>query len=174
MLRLAELQPGDIVCDPLAGTGAILIESAIAFPQTFGLCADHHNVAIQHCFENTDAIGKKSQNGPTGVVQWDSTKMPLRSASMDVIVTDMPFGKRIGTKTMNRDLYPKLVREMSRIVRPTTGRAILLTQDYKNLQKVLESDFTRKCWKTRAKMFLKLGNLSTYIYCLRRTSYIIS
>ena len=174
MLRLAELEPGDIVCDPLAGTGAILVESAIVFPHTFGLCADHHNVAISHSYDNTAAIGSEPKNGPTGVVQFDSTKMPLRTASVDAFVTDMPFGKRIGTKTMNSVLYPKLVREMSRVARPSTGRAVLLTQDYKNLNKVLELESTRKCWKMKSKMFLKLGNLATYIYCLKRTSYVLT
>ncbi len=40
-----------------------------------------------------------------------------------------PFGKRSGSKADNRVLYPKIFLSMARVVRPGSGRAVVLTQD---------------------------------------------
>jgi Putative RNA methylase family UPF0020 len=47
-----------------------------------------------------------------------------------------PFGKRSGSKADNRVLYPKILTSMARVVRPVTGRAVLLTQDKTSMFKV--------------------------------------
>ena len=51
------------------------------------------------------------------VSRWDVTSLPLRGESVDVFVTDLPFGKRSGTKMENRVLYPKILNEMARVAR---------------------------------------------------------
>jgi 23S rRNA G2445 N2-methylase RlmL len=53
---------------------------------------------------------------------------PLRAASVDVLVCDLPFGKQHGTVEANRSLYPRVLTETARVVRPG-GRAVLLTSD---------------------------------------------
>ena len=172
MLKLAELQVGDILCDPLCGSSAILVESSVAFPQVLNLAGDHHNQAITHSAANISHISKDPKNGPVDILQFDATKLPFKTGLIDAIVSDLPFGKRIGNKTINTTLYPKLLKEFARITVPSTGRAVLLTQDWKNLSKSLDSELMRKCWRMKFKMFLKLGNLATYIYILKRTSYV--
>ncbi len=47
-----------------------------------------------------------------------------------------PFGKRSGSKADNRVLYPNTLISMARVVRPNTGRAVLLTQDKTSMFKV--------------------------------------
>ena len=47
-----------------------------------------------------------------------------------------PFGKRSGSKADNRVLYPKILTSMARVVKPVTGRAVLLTQDKTSMFKV--------------------------------------
>ena len=54
--------------------------------------------------------------------------MLLRDNSVDVIISDLPFGKRSGSKADNRVLYPRTLNAMARLVKPATGRAVLLTQ----------------------------------------------
>ena len=70
------------------------------------------------------------------VAQWDATKLPLRSQCVDVVVSDLPFGKRIGSKTDNRVLYYRSLVELARVTRMKTGRAVLLTYDKGNMIKV--------------------------------------
>jgi tRNA G10 N-methylase Trm11 len=41
--------------------------------------------------------------------KWDATRLPLRDRSVDVVVSDVPYGKRHGSKEDNRRLYPHLL-----------------------------------------------------------------
>ena len=56
------------------------------------------------------------------------TLLPVRAASVDVLLCDLPFGKMFGSVDGNRELYPKMLAEAARAVRPG-GRAVLLTSD---------------------------------------------
>ncbi|OXB55788.1 hypothetical protein ASZ78_014331 [Callipepla squamata] len=82
-------------------------------------------------------VSSASSGVPLDIVQWDICNLPLRTGCVDVIVSDMPFGKRIGSKKKNWDLYPACLTEMGRICTPGTGRAVLLTQDKKCFVKEL-------------------------------------
>lgn len=73
---------------------------------------------------------------PIDVAQWDATRLPLREQCVDIMVSDLPFGKRIGSKTDNRVLYFHTLLEMARVTRIKTGRAVLLTYDHRSMIKV--------------------------------------
>ena len=47
-----------------------------------------------------------------------------------------PFGKRSGSKADNRVLYPNTMLAMARVVKPVTGRAVVLTYDKTSMFKV--------------------------------------
>ena len=51
------------------------------------------------------------------VVRWDAARLPLRSGVVDQLVTDLPFGKRMGEARDNRTLYPAVVAEFGRCLR---------------------------------------------------------
>eukprot|EP00997_Jenningsia_sp_PLL12_P010327 NODE_7548_length_450_cov_43.573566_g6710_i0.p1 GENE.NODE_7548_length_450_cov_43.573566_g6710_i0~~NODE_7548_length_450_cov_43.573566_g6710_i0.p1 ORF type:complete len:133 (-),score=23.92 NODE_7548_length_450_cov_43.573566_g6710_i0:51-404(-) len=61
----------------------------------------------------------------------DCECLPFLTASVDVVVTDLPFGKRMGSRSSVRTLYPIALRELARVVRPGTGRMVALTSEYK-------------------------------------------
>ena len=61
------------------------------------------------------------------VLQCDARRLPLRSGCIDAIVTDMPFGKRMGDGSMNRELYPAVVREVARCLSDAGGVAVMLS-----------------------------------------------
>jgi tRNA G10 N-methylase Trm11 len=50
----------------------------------------------------------------TDFVRWDTTRLPLRSGSVDAISTDMPFGVRCGKSADNTALYPLVLQELER------------------------------------------------------------
>lgn len=94
--------------------------------------------------ENIEHLLKKGRSMPVDVAQWDATKLPFRSQCVDVIVSDLPFGKRIGSRGDNRVLYYHSLVEMARITRTETGRAVLLTYDRNSMMKVSFVTVARK------------------------------
>ena len=71
------------------------------------------------------------------LLRWDCTNLPLRNEIADVVISDFPFGKRMGSKIDNRVLYFKSLVELARITRRESGRAVLLTHDKNSMTKVI-------------------------------------
>ena len=90
---------------------------------------------------------------------------------MDAIVTDLPFGKKSGSKQKNWDLYPKALMEMARVCHPQTGRVVLLTQDKKVMSRVLRDSHL---WRRKTTLWINMGGLAAGIYVLYRTSKEVS
>ena len=49
---------------------------------------------------------------------WDAQRLPVRSAGLDTVVTNLPFGEQIGTHVGNQALYAGVFRELARTLRP--------------------------------------------------------
>lgn len=58
--------------------------------------------------------------------QCDAGRLPLRAGCVDVAVIDMPFGMRCGGKARMQKLFPRVLAELARVLRPG-GRAVLLS-----------------------------------------------
>ena len=176
MLQLANIQPGDIVVDPMCGGGSIPIEGAISFQKGFHIGGDNHEKAIYRATENfkalSDSLTESSgseicNNLPADVIYWDVTRIPLRDNSVDVFITDLPFGKRSGSKTDNRVLYPKIMNSMARVVKANTGKAVVLTQDKNSMFKG-QGKFN-KFWKINRQHYCNIGGLSALVFVMTRT-----
>lgn len=169
MLRIARIKCGEIICDPCAGTGAIMVESAISLGvHCFNLSGDQHSEAVKHLTKNIPWAESHTPHGPLDGLECDSTSLPLRTASVDVIITDLPFGKRLGSKAHNRELYPQLLCEMARVTVPGTSRVVLLTLDFKNIRMCLNMHQIESYFRLKQTIPMKLGNLQTNIYLLER------
>ncbi|NWU93330.1 THUM3 protein, partial [Upupa epops] len=175
MLRLCDPQPTDIIVDPMCGTGAIPIEGATEWPSCYHIAGDNNSQAVKRAANNICSLLKKNEKEesssslgiPLDIIQWDICNLPLRTGSVDVIVTDMPFGKRMGSKKKNWDLYPACLMEMGRICTPGTGRAVLLTQDKKCFAKALSR--MGHIWRKAQTVWVNVGGLHAAVYLLRRT-----
>ncbi|XP_066284424.1 tRNA (guanine(6)-N2)-methyltransferase THUMP3-like [Branchiostoma lanceolatum] len=173
MLRIANVQAGEVVCDPMCGSGAISIEGAVDFQQCLHLSGDNHECACPRTRANIATINNQKRRKGEGVLpvdtlMWDVGNLPLRDESVDVFITDMPFGKRHGSKQGNWELYRRTVRDMGRVCRYSTGRAVLLTEDKKCLNKVLaEYD---SLWTKKLVLVIKMGGLDAAIYQLKRNN----
>ncbi|XP_041446747.1 THUMP domain-containing protein 3 isoform X2 [Xenopus laevis] len=175
MLRLCDLQPSDVIIDPMCGTGSIPIEGVNEWPGCFFLAGDNNKQAVNRTGSNIQSLLRKHQSPesaqlglPIDAVHWDISSLPLREGSVDVIVTDMPFGKRMGSKKKNWDLYPACLREMSRVCRAGTGRAVLLTHDRKCFIKALAK--AGHLWRKMHTVWVNIGGLHAGVYLLKRTS----
>ncbi|XP_031143599.1 THUMP domain-containing protein 3 [Sander lucioperca] len=173
MLRLCKPQASDVILDPMCGTGAIPLEGAIEFNSSFYVAGDNNDMAVNRTVNNICHIQKRraikgSASGlPIDTVRWDLCNLPIRTGSVDIIITDMPFGKRMGSRKKNWDLYPSCLREMARVCTPGSGKAVLLTQDKKCLAKAISR--MGGLWRKLHTVWVNVGGLHAGVYLLKRT-----
>jgi 23S rRNA G2445 N2-methylase RlmL len=60
----------------------------------------------------------------------------LRSAVLDAVVTNLPFGEQIGTHAGNEVLYASVFRELARTLR-LGGRAVLLSSEKELMRRLI-------------------------------------
>lgn len=122
LIQLLEPGSGDIVCDPFCGSGTLLVEAS-AHDQTLVLIgSDVSAVALAAADANLPLF-------PTGhLLRADAARLPVASDSVDRVVANLPFGKRVGSHAVNTQLYPRFLVELNRVLR-AEGRAVLLTED---------------------------------------------
>lgn len=173
MLRLCKPQASDVILDPMCGTGAIPLEGAIEFNSSFYIAGDNNDMAVNRTVNNICHIQKRRADKgrisglPIDTVRWDLCNLPIRTSSVDIIITDMPFGKRMGSKKKNWDLYPSCLREMARVCRPGSGKAVLLTQDKKCFAKAISR--MGGLWRKMHTVWVNVGGLHAGVYLLKRT-----
>ena len=101
MLREAQISIGDIILDPMSGSGSMPIEGAICCKnRAFFIGTDLFAPAMRRCElnkEHLDGLIEKLDLKPLNLDfgMMDATDLPLRDGSIDSVVTDLPFGKRI-------------------------------------------------------------------------------
>lgn len=167
LLRVAKIETGDIVMDPMAGSGAIPAESCSLFGHewsAFNLAGEIAKIPLKKSQTNMKVFDR----APSDVLLLDVTSMPFTTSSIDVFVSDLPFGRRHGSKRANKTLYPALLKEMGRMARLKTGRAVLLTQDFNSMN--IAYDRNKNLWFQKLCTFVKVGNLNCYIYLFLRNN----
>ncbi len=156
---LADPAHGTVLLDPACGAGTIPIEAVLGWPHLTALGGD--------ISANELALARRNAQfaeAPVGLARWDARALPLAAESLDRVVSDLPFGRRTGTHTSNRHLYPGLIRELVRVLRPG-GRAVLYTTERRLMQSVLHRTPGLKLERTVATI---LSNLRPCAYLLRR------
>ncbi len=120
---LAQPQATDVVLDPMCGAGTLVIERALLGPLARATGGDIRTEAVALAQRNARAAGITADWH-----EWDARALPLDDASVTTLLTNLPFGKQIGTLTTNVELYTALAREFRRVVAPD-GTLVALTSD---------------------------------------------
>lgn len=119
LLRMAGAAPGLTVLDPFCGAGTILIEAASMGLNTFG--GDRDEMSLRAGIENARDAGVYPY-----LWRGDAARVPLAADSVDLAVTNPPWGRQIVVDESLKTLYRRAFGEMQRVVRPG-GRIVLLT-----------------------------------------------
>jgi tRNA (guanine6-N2)-methyltransferase len=132
-------RPGadDCVVDPMCGAGTILVERAHLGRYAMLAGFDRDPEAIAAAREN---IGPRYR--PIGIARGDALRLPLGNATATHLVTNLPWGTKYGSHGENRRLYPRLVEEFARVVRPG-GRLVMLTAERMLMREVANRGFVR-------------------------------
>jgi tRNA (guanine6-N2)-methyltransferase len=153
---LSEPREDDVVLDPFCGAGTILIERAHMGRYAMLLGSDRDSAALAAARENAGARYK-----PIQLENWDAGTLPLGDASVDKIVTNLPWGLRYGSHGENRKLYPLWFREFARVLK-SGGVMVLLTAEWR-LMRDLER--TRKIAPNKIIRVSVLGKPAAIYLC---------
>jgi 23S rRNA G2445 N2-methylase RlmL len=135
MVYLSRPRPGDRFCDPMCGAGTILAERAEAGPYRALVGGDIDPRAIRAARSNLRSVARALSasawrlddlRGGCVLHEWDARALSLHSATLDVVVSNLPFGEQIGSHQENPALYARFLDEMIRVL-GRGGRAVLLT-----------------------------------------------
>ena len=160
LVRLAKIKPDQIVHDPCCGTATLLItaQRAVASLRLSG--TDHDQETAELAWANLH-----DHRVPAAVVATDAIPIPHRAGTVDRIISNLPFGKRVGSHADNTHLYHALLPEIARTLCPD-GRAILLTEDKRLLVDAVSSTPGIKIVRQR---LLRYNGATPTAYTITRT-----
>jgi len=158
MTLLAEIKPGDVCLDPMCGGATLLIEAALGFRPRRLIGGDISPKALAAARTNDAAAGAK-----VDLMQWNAGLLPLTSASVDVILSNLPFDKRVSYA--EEDGGASVLMELARVVRPG-GRALLLTSGRETMESFLEDD--RIPFTCKRRLPLRLRGVEPSLYLLEK------
>ncbi|XP_053098819.1 THUMP domain-containing protein 2 isoform X2 [Hemicordylus capensis] len=128
MASLAEIKAGAFVLDPTCGLGTILLEAAKEWSNVHYLGTDISDSQLQGAYFNIKAAGLMDK---IELLKASVTALPLPSGSIDVIIADIPFGKKFKI-TKDMKLLPNVFQEIERVLCAGGTVVLLLSQELYN------------------------------------------
>ncbi len=110
IVNLCEIRTGNRVLDPFCGTGGILVEAGMIGASVIGI--DVQESMVRGARMNLGAHGFEYQ-----LICGDACNLPLRDQSIDVVVTDPPYGRSAVVMAESIvSLYRYALFEMHRVI----------------------------------------------------------
>lgn len=159
LVRLAEPRPDGVFVDPMCGAGTIALERALHGPAGSILAGDLGRDEPGLALTNA-----RARSLPVSVFRWDARRLPLARESVDRVVCNPPWGRRSGSHTRNRHLFPGFLRELSRVLKPG-GRAVILSLERRLLLRLLDRHPRLELDRT---IPVTIADISPSVYCLRK------
>lgn len=155
---LARPTANDIVLDPLCGAGTIIIERALLAPYQRVIGGDIHALAVEMAERNARAARVRAE-----WQTWDARSLPLESESVTRIITNLPFGKQIGSHEQNISLYKDLAKEFGRVL-TKDGLIVTLTSE----DRMWETNLRTAGWRVTKKVVISVLGQPASIFVAER------
>ncbi len=130
LIRVSRPDKEDVFYDPFCGAGTIPRERA-RMPSRRILASDLNPDAV--------ACARNNLPGNIKVFPCDARKMKVRDNSIDVIVSNIPWGKQIEVENIG-ELYTDFFREAGRVMKDQ-GRIVILTDREEIVESVEKMGF---------------------------------
>lgn len=133
--RLAVIQPGDRILDPMCGVGTIAAEANILCPDSTIYGSDIEPQAVSYAKLNCSQLNVKNKT-----MFWigDAAEICLADHTINRIICNLPWGRQITTSQSLNKTYIHIVQEFERVL-ATTGRMILLTDQTELLLQAIQT-----------------------------------
>ncbi|XP_044285149.1 THUMP domain-containing protein 2 isoform X2 [Varanus komodoensis] len=125
MTSLAEIKAGAFVLDPTCGLGTVLLEAAIEWPNVHYFGIDISDSQLQGAYSN---IKSAAMMDKIELLKASVTALPFPSESIDVVLADIPFGKKFKI-TKDMKILPDVFQELERVVCAGGTVVLLLSQE---------------------------------------------
>ncbi len=127
MLRLAGARDGEVILDPMCGGGTVAIEAALLFPTARLICVELNRRHAEGALLNSWSarVARRVE-----VIHGDATKLSsiLEEESVDRIISNPPYGIRLGDPIDVRILYRRFMPESAKIMKPGATAAIITAE----------------------------------------------
>ena len=168
LASLAGIRPGDVVLDPFCGHGTIAVEASVENPAACVLASDLDPTMVKLAVANTRHADRQT----ISVMQSDATHLPHRERSVDVVVTDLPFGKKHGAQQDIGALIGAFTAECVRVVR-IGGRVVVMTYHEAALARAIQQT-SEAGLVIRAIQTFRLGKLDASVFIVDRVQAAVS
>jgi len=162
LCSLAKLNKNDVLLDPFCGGSTIPITAEMYFGVRKAFASDISGKAIDISLENWKAAGIKKNKYV--LFRSNVSTLKLQPKSITKIVTNMPFGIRVGSHELNEKLYKSFAFRMNHLL-TDDGTAIVLTQEKLLIEDVMKNDFDISTVMTP-----EVGGLRPNVYKITRKS----
>ena len=147
------------VLDPFCGSGTLLFAWEQQFPAKALLGVDIAGSALTAARENAASCASKAKFTQKDILRF------LPGEPFDLILTNLPFGNRVGTHENNESLYRGFVRKLPELLAPG-GVALLYTMEYRLLKSCLARE---KGLALSAARRTEAGGLLPWVFVVQRT-----
>lgn len=158
LVLLSDPQKEDVVLDPFAGSGAIVLERVQTFPYSRIFASD-----IKECL--VEDLKRKTKWGQQKIIveKHDALNLDnLEINSINKIITDPPWGLFEKPQEDMVDFYRKMLTEFDRVLEPNGTMVVLLGRDSGFDKALFELNF-----KTDKKIDILVSGQKASIYRLK-------
>lgn len=161
LCMVAELNQEDILLDPFCGSSVIPITALKYFDVKRVICSDISGKAIHASKENFEAAG--IEENKYKLFKSNIKDIKLSKRNIDKIVSNLPFGIRVGEHNDNIEIYKSLELLARKLLRKR-GLLVLMTQEKKLIREI----FRKEEWSTKSLFRVNEGGLFPEVFVIKK------
>lgn len=161
LCMIAQLNKEDILLDPFCGSSVIPITALKNFKIKRVICSDISGKAIHASKENFETA--EIEENKYKLFKSDINDIKLSKRNVDKIVSNLPFGIRVGEHNNNIEIYKSLELLAKKLLRKK-GLLVLLTQEKKLLREI----FKKEDWNIKSVLRVDEGGLLPEVFVINK------